>query len=311
MFVEKYTLILPFILNDNSSISIKNNQTFILEKYNVEINLTENHEGNFKIYYFENQEDIFPFYNNFKKIISLLNLDAGLWSIKLKELNNIKEYVKKNHIIDKSKINRNTIYFIPEITTELPCTLKATPIQVKSSQKISDKIKFYYSKRDSLDFDKNKKLKPALSLYSDSYFKDSESRFLIYMTILELLKPSIKRKGIGKECAKKIKSVVKEYKDSAEVKVDGDLKNEINEIEGSLNFISDRSIRYSLLHLANENNIEVNGYDLHDMIIKSYKVRNKYVHEGKIKDEFGECLDFLTKFVPKLLKMEINKMINQ
>ena len=135
MFIEKYTLIIPFRLNNNSNISIQDDTTpFKLDNYNVEINLNENHGGNFKIYYFENQKDILPFYNDFKKIVSLLNLDAGLWSIKLEELNNMNEYVRKNYLTDKSKINRNAIYFIPEITTEMPCTLKATPIQVKSYQ---------------------------------------------------------------------------------------------------------------------------------------------------------------------------------
>lgn len=221
------------------------------------------------------------------------------------------EYVRKNYLTDKSKINMNTIYFIPEITTEMPCTLKATPIQVKSYQKMSDKIKFYYSNRASLDFDKNKKLKTALNLYSDSYFKDSESCFLIYMTILELLKPSINREGIGKECGEKIKNVVAEYNELDNVKSNHELENEIKEIDGSLNHILHRSIRYCLIQLAKENNIEVNGYGLTEMINKSYSVRNEYVHRGKIKNGFDECLDFLTRFVPKLLQMEIDKLINK
>lgn len=193
----------------------------------------------------------------------------------------------------------------------MPCNLKATPIQSKSFEKMSNKIEYYYSKIDSLNFEKNKKLKTALNLYSDSYFKDFESRFLIYMTILELLKPSIKREGIGKKCGEEIKNIVTEFKECDEVKSDKELENEINEIEGSLTYILDRSIRYCLKQLAEENNIKIDGYELTEMINKSYSVRNKYVHNGEIKNEFEECLDFLTRLVPKLLQIEIDKLIKQ
>lgn len=310
MYIEKYTLIIPFKLNNNSTISIKDSSLFQLEKYTVELKLDELHKGHFKIHYFYNSEDILPFYNNFKKIIALLNLDAGLWSIKIKELNtgNINDYIKVNYEIDKRKINRNCIYFIPETTTILPCTLKAIPIFGKSFIKMSDEIKFYYSKIDLLDLNENKKLKTALNLYSDSYFKDFESRFLIYMTILELLKPSIKRKGVGKKCAEQIKNVVAKFRECDEVKYDEELKNEMNEIDGSLNHIADRSIKYSLKQLAKENNIKIKGYEITEMI-NSYKVRNEYVHRGKIRKEFDECLNFLTKFIPKILKVKIDEMI--
>lgn len=103
---------------------------------------------------------------------------------------------------------------------------------------------------------------------------------------------------------------VVEYKELGEVKSDSELENKIKEIDGSLNHILHKSIRYCLLHLANENSIEINGYELNEMINKSYSVRNEYVHRSEIKNGFDECLDFLTRF-SKITSMKIDKLIKE
>ena len=68
MFIEKYTLIIPFRLNNNSNISLQDDTTpFKLDNSNVEINLNENHGGNLKFIILKIKKTSFHFIMTLKK----------------------------------------------------------------------------------------------------------------------------------------------------------------------------------------------------------------------------------------------------
>ena len=309
MYIKKYTLRIPFKLNGNSNISVEDDETvFDLKNYNVKVDFDNKYEGVFRVNYFKNYDEIYLFYEDFKILISLLNLDSTIWSIKIKDLNKrtIHQYVQTEYDVDN--VAENQIIIKPSSISIIPGKIK--PIQAKPLQNIIQDIKFYYSKWDQINFEKNKKLKTAVEFYTNSYFQDFEVRFLTYIIVLELLKPNIKRKGVGKECVDKIKSVVMDYKKDQRVIVNEDLKKEVEEIESSLNYFPYRSIGYSLQRLANESHVEIEEFeDINIMIRKSYKVRSKYVHNGEIINEFDECFNFLMKFIPVLIKSELDNLI--
>ena len=309
MYVKKYFLCIPFKLNGNSRFSVDNERMeFNLENLTVKISFDDDYHGLFKICYFQNKEDILLFYENFKVIISLLNLDSSIWSIQIKDLdeNIILDYMGYDCcVVDE---NENQIIIKPD--TILISSGEVKPIQCNSLSDFIKDIQSYHSKLNGIDFDINKKLKTALEFYTNSYFQELEVRFLTYIIILELLKPNIKREGIGKECVDKINDIVKEYRNNQKVKEDEVLKREMDEIGSSLSYIPYRSIGFSIQHLVNNNQIKLDGFeDMEGMIKKSYNVRSKFVHNGKILDEFYECLTFLNILIPELIKKELNKFI--
>lgn len=66
----KYILKIPFELNGNSGIKINddNNLKFNLDTFEITLNYNKQEQkGHFKIMYFYNENEIFQFYEKFKK----------------------------------------------------------------------------------------------------------------------------------------------------------------------------------------------------------------------------------------------------
>lgn len=112
----------------------------------------------------------------------------------------------------------------------------------------------------SKTFAKNDKLETSLDLYITSQFQNETSKFLTLITILELLKPNIKRKGIGKNCVDELIKVVDKYKEKSEIKNNTELHNEFNGISTKVKELEEMSINYSIKQIPSENEIELPQY---------------------------------------------------
>lgn len=308
---------IPFKLNEESKLQItEENNNFKIEDYCVLVNVNNDaHVGYFDIIVIgDDLDELYKFYVNFKNSLHLLNLTRQYWSIKLDEIkrNELAEYIflKKPQITDnkiKTIKKGNRYEAVMQLNLKMDIDVK---VEVTEFFPISDMgielLNFYKHIKD----DKfTKKQKTAIDLYADSYYKEGMSRFLIYVVILEVLKPKIKRRGITKKCCDDLKQVVKDYRNEND---DAAIEIEFAEIRGNLNYIDERSISYSVKSLANTYKIELEGYeDISEIIGETYRVRSKFVHDGVIKDTFEVCLEFLDNFIPVLLKEVVQIQLNE
>lgn len=151
----------------------------------------------------------------------------------------------------------------------------------------------------------------VLDIYTNSYFQEETASFLSYCIILELLKPKIERQGTGLKCVNKLKSTVKDYIDSDDVKNNNDLINELNGLNNSIDNLKYRSITYSIKQIPNFYDIELNGYgDIFKLLGKCYNVRSKFAHSGTIHKDFDEYFIFLREFIPILIIKAIDYALN-
>ena len=311
----KYHLKIPFKLNDNSSIKNKDeNIPFKLDKYTIKINLKENNQkGYFCIKYFEQKSEIWEFYQNFKKTIEYLNLSPLIWSIKVKPLDkeNISEYIFEEKPSLKNSDN-NTFICKTSEKILMNESFKMGIVQLYPEENIIKEISKNYEKLKHKNWDDNKKIIVAMDIYTNSYFKEKTTRFLSFINILELLKPEIKRKGLGLKCVNKLKSYVEQYRTSDQVQYNENLKNEFEGIFNSVKQLEKMSITYSIKQMPAQYKINIEKYDnMPKILSECYNVRSKFAHEGEIIDTFDECFNFLTEFIPILIINAIENMDNK
>ena len=307
---------IPFKLNENSEINSSKNESFYLNDCEIRINTNNTHVGYFDIYNIGNydSDELYTFYLNFRDSIHLLNITKDFWSIKIEDItfDELKGYIfgeklnsTKNDDVEIIKKGNRYEVIMPPIEMNIKMDVNVEVTEYNSVEEIQNKISIIFPKIKSNFL--NKKQKTAINLYADSYYKDDMSRFLIYVTILELLKPKIRRENESKKCCSDLKDKVKEYQEKY---ADENLQKEFNEIMSSLSHIHERSISYSIKQLSEEYDILLENIDIEEMIGVSYKVRSKFVHEGVIRDEFENCLKFLEDYIPKLLKFVIEKRLD-
>jgi len=314
METKKYIFKIPFVLNKNSGIKIKENDElkFILEPYTIYIHLFEDEQKGYFEIPFNDENKIYEFYQIFKTTLNRLNIveneKYGHWSIKLENIteDNLDNYIHETNttkiVVDEEDYKEIHTSFNLKIDLQVDYVLSIILAAV------IDDITILYADSKNTEIMNDNKLNTALDIYENSFFQKDKPRYLSYFNILELLKPKIKRDTESLTYIENIIESIKEYEQKDKIQNNELLKNDFNSLKSSIGNLKNKSFTPSILQLVNDYKIKLEGYDdLEDWISSAYDVRNKFAHKGEILDNFDECLSFLEKFIPTLLLAKIKK----
>jgi len=314
METKKYIFKIPFVLNKNSGIKIKENDElkFILEPYTIYIHLFEDEQKGYFEIPFNDENKIYEFYQIFKTTLNRLNIveneKYGHWSIKLENIteDNLDNYIHETNttkiVVDEEDYKEIHTSFNLKIDLQVDYVLSIILAAV------IDDITILYADSKNTEIMNDNKLNTALDIYANSFFQKDKPRYLSYFNILELLKPKIKRDTESLTYIENIIESIKEYEQKDKIQNNELLKNDFNSLKSSIGNLKNKSFTPSILQLVNDYKIKLEGYDdLEDWISSAYDVRNKFAHKGEILDNFDECLSFLEKFIPTLLLAKIKK----
>jgi len=314
METKKYIFKIPFVLNKNSGIKIKENDElkFILEPYTIYIHLFEDEQKGYFEIPFNDENKIYEFYQIFKTTLNRLNIveneKYGHWSIKLENIteDNLDNYIHETNttkiVVDEEDYKEIHTSFNLKIDLQVDYVLSIILAAV------IDDITILYADSKNTEIMNDNKLNTALDIYANSFFQKDKPRYLSYFNILELLKPKIKRDTESLTYIENIIESIKEYEQKDKIQNNELLKNDFNSLKSSIGNLKNKSFTPSILQLVNDYKIKLEGYDdLEDWISSAYDVRNKFAHKGEISDNFDECLSFLEKFIPTLLLAKIKK----
>lgn len=313
METKKYIFKIPFVLNKNSGIKIKENDElkFILEPYTIYIHLFEDEQKGYFEIPFNDENKIYEFYQIFKTTLNRLNIveneKYGHWSIKLENIteDNLDNYIHETNttkiVVDEEDYKEIHTSFNLKIDLQVDYVLSIILTAI-----IDDITILYHDSKNSEIINDNE-INTALDIYANSFFQKDKPRYLSYFNILELLKPTIKRDEETLSCVEYIIERVDDYKEKFDLENNEVLKKDFDGLKSSIGNLKNKSFTPSILQLVNDYNINLEGYDdLEDWISSAYTVRNKFAHKGEI-DNFDECLSFLEKFIPTLLLIKIKK----
>lgn len=300
---SKYKLTIPFTTTEMTGITIEENDnlSFNIGSNHVKINYDENREINSFEVINDDINSLLEFYKEFKQSINLMSLyDSKYtqWNIKLKNMD--ENDLRKNIIELKPSefIKDGNTYIIKtnlSMTIDLEVKAKVLiklPLIIKDIQDIHDK------------FNANPKVKNkeiVLDLYKNSFFQDKPACFLTWVNILELIAPPLHQKEEGIKCIDELNEIMKDkYKNKLD-------ENDYTSIYDRLGNLKRKSITYCVQQLPILHEVNINSLEYtQKMIKKSYNVRSKIAHEGRIIDDFDECYNFLNNFLQLLLKKIFN-----